>query len=853
MMKNSRSSPHHAFADQNPGATTPAGLSEAEAARRLVFHGPNIMGKRRTRDIGQILRATLHEPMFLLLIAASGLYLVLGSLGEGLFLLASAMASIALVVVQESRSERALAALRNLAEPFAIVVRDGQERRIPARELVPGDLLLVGEGERLPADAALLSGDALTVDESALTGESVPVIKQPLAEASAETAEPEPGGDGTPYLFAGTLTVRGQAAATVLRTGSATWLGRIGRSLAGIESEPTLLQQRTRSLIAKLGVLAISFCVLVMIAYGTLRADWVGGALAGLTLAMALLPEEFPMVITIFLAFGSRRLAQNRALVRRAAVVETLGAATLLCVDKTGTLTANQMTVTTAWREGRTILFDSERPDHEATEGLLRVAALASAVRPVDPMDPAVRALAGADIGGRMLLRTYPLQPERLAFIQLWAEPDGGDLMAAKGAPEAILRLCRSDATARAEIEAAVASLANRGLRVLGVASRRQNHDGPQDPEALPFAFEGLIGFIDPVREDAPGALAEARRAGIEVAMITGDYPATALAIARQAGIEIRGGVLTGKQVADLDAVRLRERIRDVRVFARIMPVQKLALVEAFKADGHIVAMTGDGINDAPALESAQIGIAMGRRGTDVAREAADIVLLDDSFATIVGGVRLGRRISANLRNALTYITAIHIPIAGLALLPILFGLPPILFPMHVVLLELVLDPICSLAFEGEPGDPRVMEKPPRPAGEALFGARQLAFGSLQGAIVLMAVFGLYLVVLDLEMTEPAARALAFTALMLSNLALAFAISAEPGTPFFDPRRLVFWVIGGAAALAVAAVIYVPLLARIFRVIPPDGAALAASAAVAVVAGGWFSVFKRLRGAAHAG
>jgi Ca2+-transporting ATPase len=464
-----------------------------------------------------------------------------------------------------------------------------------------------------------------------------------------------------------------------------------------------------------------------------------------------------------------------------------------------------------------------------------------------------VRALAGADVGGRTLLRTYPLRPERLAFIQLWAEPGGGQLMAAKGAPEAIIRLCQTDATVQAELEEAVASLARRGLRVLGVASRRQDRDGPDEPEADPFAFEGLIGFIDPVRKDVPEALAEARRAGIEVAMITGDYPATALAIARQAGIETEGGVLTGKQVADLDPARLRERIRGVRVFARIMPVQKLALVEAFKADGQIVAMTGDGINDAPALESAQIGIAMGRRGTDVAREAADIVLLDDSFATIVGGVRLGRRIFANLRKALTYITAIHVPVAGLALLPILFGLPPILFPMHVVVLELVLDPICSLAFEGEPGDPRAMEKPPRPAGQALFGARQLALGCLQGAVVLAVVFGLYLVVLDLEMTEPAARTLAFTALMLSNLVLAFAISAEPGTSFFDLRRLVFWVIAGAATLALAAAIYVPPIARVFRLVPPDGTALAASVAVAVVAGGWFGAAKRLRGAAHAG
>ncbi|MBQ0822851.1 cation-translocating P-type ATPase [Microvirga sp. HBU67558] len=833
-------------------AASLTGLDEAEAQRRLAQHGPNAVQEKRSRGILDIVRGILREPMFLLLLAAAGLYLVLGDIGEGLFMMAGALVTIGLVVLQEVRSERALAALRELAEPFALVIRGGTERRIPARDLVPGDLILVGEGERLPADGLLIAGDALTVDESALTGESVPVSKRPSIDQIADAGDPEPGGDDTPYLFAGTLNVRGQGMVVVVRTGPATRLGRIGASLAAIEDEPTLLQKTTGALIAKLGALALGFCAIVAVAYGVLRGDWIGGALSGITLAIALLPEEFPMVLAIFMALGAFRLARHKVLVRRAAVIETLGAATFLCVDKTGTLTENRMVLTTVWRDGEVQDLRGSGGLSGATMEAIRMAVLASAVRPVDPMDKAVHELgvqppSEAD-GAGAPLRTYPLRPELLAFIQVWADPRGGVLYAAKGAPEAIFRLCRMSDDERATVDRVVARLAGRGLRVLGVASVRDTQGSAPAPEDLAFTFEGLIGFADPVRSDVPQAVAEAKRAGITVAMITGDYPATALEIARQAGIDTTAGVLTGREIADLDPEGLRERVRRVRVFARIMPEQKLALVEALKADGEVVSMTGDGVNDAPALEAAHIGIAMGQRGTDVAREAADLVLLDDRFVSIIGGVRLGRRIFANLRKALTYVTAIHVPIAGLALLPIVMGLPPILYPMHVILLELVIDPVCSLVFEGEPSERRAMEKPPRPATEPLFGSSQIVLGFIQGGIVLAAVFGLYVWALNADVAEMQARAVAFVALVLGNLVLAFADAAEPGTSFLDRRRLAFWAIGAGAAVIVSVVLYVPPLAAILRVSPPSLSWWATTLVVAVLAGGWFGFARLIRG-----
>lgn len=786
------------------------GLSEAEAARRLAQYGPNQIREPRRRGLFDVARGTLREPMFLLLLGATALYLAFGGLGEGLFLLAGALVSIGLVVFQEARSERALAALNALAEPVVRVIRDGEQKLIPARKLVPGDLFVVAEGSRLPSDAQLVAGDALSVDESALTGEAAQVTKC----AGTETSE-------TASLSAGTLIVRGHGFATVTRTGAATRFGKIGTALAAISEEPTLLQRNVGRLIARLGVLAIIFCAIVTASYGWIRDDWFAGALAGITMAIALLPEEFPMVLAVFMALGAWRLARQNVLVRHSAVIETLGATTLLCVDKTGTLTENRMDLVAAWRNGSLRqLGDAAAPADIAA--LLATARLASALHSHDPMDAAVHAVSAPPPFARAI-RSYPLEPSRLAFIQVWEE-SGSIVYAAKGAPEAIFAMAGLVGPDVRVAEDAVAQLASRGMRVLGVAEARLAADGGADPDALDFRFVGLLAFEDPVREDVPDALLEARRAGIEVAMVTGDYPATALAIASAAGISTDAGVVTGAEIE-----RGAAFAADAHVFARVMPEQKLALVERFKAAGHVVAMTGDGINDAPALAAAHIGVAMGRRGTDVAREAADLILLDDRFASIIGGIRLGRRIFANLRRAMTFIVAIHVPIAGLALLPILLGLPPILYPMHVVLLELLVDPLCSLAFEGEHSDAEAMARPPRPAGELLFGRREMLSAAVQGFVLLAAVFGLYLWMIGTTMSEEMARSTAFTALVLGNLGLALADASGGKARLFDRRRTIFWIIGAIALLVLALCLLVPPLREILRFEMPAPPLLAAA------------------------
>lgn len=824
-----------------PASAHHQGLSDEEAKARLQRYGPNRIHEPRKRTLIQIGQDTLREPMFLLLVIAAGLYLLVGDLAEGIFLSLGALLSLSLVIVQEARSERALQALNALAEPQAQVIRSGLIQTIPAAQLVPGDLVVIGEGGRIPADATLIDGDILEVDESALTGESVPVTKRceaSAAIAAKEVHHPTAGDEAMASLFAATLIVRGQGVARIEKTGESTEVGRIGVELSDISEGPTLLQRDIRRLIRIVGALALMACALVAFAFGALRNDWFGGALSGLTLAISLVPEEFPMVLTIFMALGALRLARRNVLVRRSAVIETLGATTLLCVDKTGTLTENRMKLHRVWRGGQ--VYDVAAGAKEV-QRVLSVAQLASAIHPHDPMDLAVVAAAQGATAGKPV-RSYPLKPQFLAFSQVWPASDGGVIYAAKGAHEAILNLCDDDSEALADAEAAAHGLGKAGMRVLAVATASFPTDPHAEPDQVRYRLVGLLGFQDPVRVDVPAALKEAHEAGVSVAMITGDFEPTALAIADTAGIATAGGTVTGEDLA-----ADRPMPVEARIFARVRPEQKLRLVEGFKRAGHVVAMTGDGINDAPALAAADIGIAMGQRGTDVAREAADLILLDDKFASIVGGISLGRRIFGNLRRAMIYITAVHVPVAGLALLPILLGLPPMLYPMHLVLLELLIDPLCALVFENEPGDPDAMRKPPRNRDEPLFGAKQIGPAALQGIVLLAATLGLYAWMSLTDSGPDVARSAAFTALVTGHLSLALSVSGVTGGRLLSRERVLFWVIGGAAGIVLMLSTALPFMREILRFAPMNDMVLAASVAIGVAAGGWFGLVGILR------
>lgn len=686
----------------------------------------------------------LLEPTNLLLLACALIYGWIGEPLEMAILLVFVAGISVLDALQQHRSRRALAELARLSAPLVHLRRDGLDLQLPADQVRLGDLLRLEEGDRLAADAALREGVGLWLDESLLTGESLPVQRQAPGER----------------LLAGSLVASGRGWAEAVAIAADTELGRLGRSLATVTPPPTPLQRHTRRLTGRLTLLALGLCVALALIQGSVSGQWLQALLAALALALALLPNEIPVVLALFLALGSLRLARIGVLARWPAAVESLGSATVLAVDKTGTLTANRMALQRllTWPAGQ--LWQAGAPLEEPWHRLLELAVLASRGDPVDAMELAIQRLAAEQLGQSEhlhpdwpLQREYPLSRELLVFSQLWSDGNGGRHIAAKGAPEAIADLCHLEGEASAAFLQAADALAAHGLRVLAVASgldgaplhrELQPLRDPGEPPVVvhdfPFKPLGLLGLADPLRSEVPAAIVEARQAGLRVVMITGDGPTTARSIADQAGLP-PGPVLSGTDLESLSPAVLAERVRQVDVFARVMPAQKLQLVRALQAGGAVVAMTGDGVNDAPALKAADIGVAMGRRGTAVARESADLVLLNDSFADLVEAIALGRRVDANLHRALAYTLAIHLPIAALSALPLLLpGQALILLPVHIALLHLVIDPACTVVFEALPAAPGLMRQPPRAAGAPLFGPRTWRRALGQGLVLTLAV-----------------------------------------------------------------------------------------------------------------
>ena len=815
------------------GSETPTGLTREEADERLRAEGPNELGVSQRRPLWTMVRDVAREPMFLLLMGAGSVYLAMGDAHEALVLMGFVVIIMAVTVLQERRTDNALETLRDLSSPRARVIRDGTAQRIAGRDVVRGDLLLLSEGDRIAADGLLEQAHELAVDESLLTGESEAVSKAPSGS-----------------VFAGTLVVQGQGTVRVGATGQRTELGRIGQSLQSMGLQASPLRDEVARLTRRLVVIGVGLCLLLALLLGLLRGDWLQALLGGITLAMGILPQELPVIMIVFLALAARRLAVQQVLTRRLNAVETLGQTTVLCVDKTGTLTENRMAVAELVVGGQVLdtrgLPAASLP--EAFHELLEYAVLASEIEPHDPMEQAFHRLAADQLKGTEhlhptwgLAREYELSPELLAMTHLW-RPRGAvhDVVAAKGAPEAVADLCHLEPADRERMAGHAARLADRGLRVLGVARARHRSDSkwPDIQHDFDFEWVGMVGLADPLRAEVPAAMAQCRRAGIRVVMITGDHPRTAQAIAAQAGIE-SARVLTGEDIAGLDAATLSERVADVHVFARIKPQQKLALVEALKARGEIVAMTGDGVNDAPALKAAHIGVAMGQRGTDVAREAASLVLLHDDFSAIVQAIQAGRRTFANLRQAMVYTLAVHVPIVCLALLPVLFGLPLVLAPLHIAFLELVIDPACSLVFESEPATADLMEQPPRQQTEPLLGRSQVLLGLVQGGWVSLAVIGLYVAMTGYAAAAPWAAPAAFAVLVIANAVLILpSRSRRSGwlSLWKDLTPVSLWVLGGTV-LALGAAVFIPPVAQAFgfQPLPLPFAALAVALGVALL------------------
>lgn len=804
------------------------GLSEEEVSEILKNEGYNELPSQKKQSLFSILLDVLKEPMLLLLLGAGLIYLFLGEVKDALILLMFVFVVVGITFNQERKTERALEALKNLSSPRALVIRDGEQKRIPGREVVKGDILILREGDRVPADGVVLLCTNLLVDESLLTGESLAVRKCESSSLTQSLQPGQPGGDDLPFVYSGTLVIQGQGIARISSTGIHTEMGKIGKALGTIAEEDSLLKKETALIVKNFAIFGGILCILVVVVYGLTRGDWLHGLLAGLSLSMALLPEEFSVVLLVFLSMGAWRLSRRNVLVRRMPAIETLGSSTVLCVDKTGTLTLNKMILSSLYAENEYCEIDNKKCLLNKFHELLEFGYLASQQDPFDPLEKEIKINTEKflpeheDIHREWkLVREYPLSKNLLSLSNVWESHDSLKyVIAAKGAPEAIIDLCHLNEAEKEKLLFHVQEMANKGLRLLGVAKASYQDDTlPEKQHDFEFEFIGLLGFVDPVRPSVAQSVKECYTAGIRVIMITGDYPGTAQHIARQIGLKDPDKYITGPELASMDQTELAEKIKTTNIFARVVPEQKLAIVNALKLNGEVVAMTGDGVNDAPALKSAHIGIAMGERGTDVARESAAIVLLNDDFFSIVAAVRLGRRIFDNLKKAIGYIFSVHMPIAGLALFPILFGLPLVLLPAHIAFLELIIDPACSTVFEAEPEEKNIMSRPPRDLQERMFGRKSLALSLLQGTSMLAGVIVVFLYALYMGKGEVEARTLTFATLVISNLTLIVAnLSWSQSiikTLCSENKALRYVLVGAISGLLL--VLYLPALRNLFR------------------------------------
>src|SRR5574344_838788 len=832
------------------------GLSSQKAQEQIAKEGYNELQGKKSRNFWDIIFGVIKEPMFILLVACGTLYMLLGDKEEGVMLLGFVFFIMGIEFYQERKSEKALDALKDLASPRALVIRDGEEKRIAGREVVRDDILVLQEGDRVPADATVLEGVNLLVDESLLTGESVPVRKH---DWNGENEETQLGGDDRPFVYSGTMVVQGHALAKVTHIGMDTQIGRIGKAIENVEESPTKLKQEIGGLVKILTIIGALLCVLVVVVYYLTRSSLMEGFLAGITLAMAMLPEEFPVVLTIFMAIGAWRISKKHVLTRKPSAIETLGSATVLCTDKTGTLTENKMKVARLFN-GRD--FWREKPSEEFPEefhDIIEYGILSSQVNPFDPMEKAINRLGDSFLNGTEHLHSnwkmekeYSLSKEMLAMSHVFRNTSTNQMViAAKGAPESIFDLCHLDSAVQEGYAKAVAEMASDGLRVLGVAKSIQDESLlPENQHSFDFEFVGLIGLQDPIRQQVPAAVAECQSAGIRVIMITGDYPLTAQNIAKEIGLSNYNECITGAELAQISEEELSERIKTVNVFARVVPEQKLKIVNALKRNNEIVAMTGDGVNDAPALKAANIGIAMGEKGADVAREASELVLMDDNFGSIVGSIKMGRRLFDNLQKALGYIFAIHVPIAGLSLIPVFFsGYPLVLWPVHVVFMELIIDPSCSVIFEAEKAEKNVMSRPPRNLNEPFFGAKKILISCLQGVWILLATLGIYFITLKLGYEIGQVRAMTFTTLIIANVMTILTNRSWNESIFTilrTPNPTVKWVAGGAL-LFITLILNIPFLQKMFQFSP-----ITIFEALTVICLGistivWFELFKHSR------
>lgn len=818
------------------------GLNSEEVEKLQKKYGMNELVIQEKPNMLKKFLGVFKEPMFLLLLIATTVYFLLGAPKDGAIMLVFVGFVASITFIQEWKTEKTMNALKDLTSPKVNTLRDGKNILIKSTELVPGDVVFLSEGERIPADCIVLEPSNFSVDESILTGESEYVMKVSTTQSEKSTDYWKKD-----ILYAGTLCVFGKCTAIVKFTGINTEYGKIGKAISEAKDEPTPLQKKVSILVKNIAIAGVILCISVMVASYFYSFDILNSILSGISLAMAIIPEEFPVVLTVFLSMGAYRLAKNNTLMRKISAVETLGSATVLCVDKTGTITQNKMKVKSIYSDGG--IFNNEDLKNQELSDLM---VLSCEKDPYDPMEKAI--LEAANLSQLETVYKYDLskkiafdsKTKRMANIYI---KDNKYYVAVKGSAETVLGLCNLDKQTMDEINIEIDKMASNGLRVLALADCT-SEEVYEDLECYELTFKGLVGLQDPPKEGVEEAIKLCKKAGIRVVMITGDYSKTAMAIGEEIGLKFTDKVIVGNEIDSLSENELCEVVKSCDVFSRVIPEQKMKIVKALKKNGEIVAMTGDGVNDAPALKSADIGIAMGQRGTEVAKEAADMILMDDNFTTIVKSVKDGRRVYDNIRKAMVYILIIHIPIAAMAMFAPLFNLPPLLLPMHIMLLELIIDPTCSIVFEGEPAEANIMENPPRPPQEPLLTRSLTIKVVLQGIIMFLAAFMPFHYMIDLGISSEYARSFSLITFIVANVTLVLVNRSNTELLYHlikEKGSKVRLIVNSMALIMVFAIVYIPILNGFFRTEKIGIYPLIIAIVLGFISTGWWEIVKITR------
>lgn len=819
------------------------GLTDKEVEVAQQLHGRNQINTFQKSTWLKLLLDIVKEPMLILLIIISIIYFVVGDYAEAVFMFIAIVAVSAISFYQDNRSQKALEALEQLNEPLSRVIRNGKEVSIATHDLVVGDLCIIEEGQMINADGRIVYSSDFSVNESSLTGETYSVFKNAEAEHSK--------------IYSGTLVVSGLAVFEVEYIGTSTQLGKIGQSIQGITEEQSPLHQQITRFVKGMALIGL-FVFLLVWGYSYWQSrDVMDSLLVGLTLAMSILPEEIPVAFTTFMAMGSWKLMKQGIIVKKSSVVETLGSTTVICTDKTGTITENTMELHGLYDFKTKVVYASDQFGNETLAELITYAMWSSEPVPFDPMEKTIHQVYEQFIpidhrNDYHMIHEYPLEGKPPMMTHLFENDAHHRIIAAKGAPEALLAVSNLTEEEKKELRAQIKTLGQQGYRLLGVG--KSNFEGNQFPaqqQEFTFEFLGFTIFYDPPKKGIQDVFHQIYDAGIKVKVITGDNEDTTLAIATQAGIHNTSPAVNGADLVHSSDQENQVIARQTTLFTRMFPEAKLKMVNALKSDGEVVAMLGDGVNDAPALKAAHIGVAMGTKGTEIAKAAAALVLVDDDLNKLVIGIAAGRRIYTNIKKAVQYIISIHIPIILTVSLPLFLGwiYPHIFTPVHVIFLELIMGPICSIVYENEPLEKGTMEQPPRKITDTFLNWKELSISIVQGLVIAGGVLFAYQYTVSQGGDEWTTRAMVFSTLIFANVFLSlanrsFTYSIWETLTF---KNRLFPLVIGLSLVLLLVILYVPLVAEFFKVSALNLGQLGISIGIAALTISWFEVYKWMK------